>query len=72
MNHPTIQKQNFKQWTTYGNLNFTLANGEILLVVDVHSLESILLAVAALHQKHYRKSAWFIDKEEKNLFMSNS
>jgi hypothetical protein len=38
-----------KQWETYGNLNFTLANGEILLVVDVHSFKRILRVIAALH-----------------------
>lgn len=60
-----LQKEDFEQWSTYGYLNFTLANSKILLIVDVHSLKSIFLAIASLHQKHYRKSAWIIDKEVK-------
>lgn len=42
---------------TYGYLDFTLTDGEILLIVDVHAFESILNAVAALHEKHYREPA---------------
>lgn len=43
---------------TYGNLDFTLADGEVLLVVDVHAFERILGAIVALHEKHYREPAW--------------
>lgn len=42
---------------TYGNLNFTLADGEIGIVIHIHSFESILGAVATLHEEYYRESA---------------
>lgn len=40
---------------TYGDLDFTLTHGQVLLVVDIHPLEGIFAAVASLHQKHDRK-----------------
>lgn len=52
-----------KTMGTYGNLDFSLADGEIRLVVDVHSLECILAAIATLNQKHNRESAWRDDKK---------
>lgn len=51
---------------TYGYLDFTLANGEIQLAVNVHAFESIFAAVAALHQKHYREPSWIGDKKHKS------
>lgn len=48
---------------TYGYLDFTLTDGEILLIVDVHALKSILDAIAALHKKHYREPACLGDKK---------
>lgn len=43
---------------TYGNLDFTLADGEVLLVVDVHAFKCISAVIAALHQKHNCEPAW--------------
>lgn len=46
-----------EQWKTYGDLDFSLANGEVLLAIDIHSFEGISAVVTPLHQEHYRKPA---------------
>lgn len=56
---------------TYGNLDFTLADGEVHLVVDVHAFECILAVIAALHQKHNRESACRGDKKVGKLIFLN-
>lgn len=68
-NHSFRNDPDTKTIETYGNLDFTLANSEILLVVYIHSFKSIPGAVVSLYKENYRKSAWIIDDKKKLLII---